>query len=39
MLTRRFRFILDASFNADDKEANTQTAKLDNLEKRLFAQV
>ena len=39
VLTRRFRFILDASFNADASDAPAQMAKLDNEERRLYAEV
>ena len=39
MLTARFRYILDASFNSDDSDALSMTEKLDFLERRLYEEV
>ncbi len=39
VLTKRFRYILDASFNSDSSEAPSMTDKLDFLERRLYEQV
>ncbi len=39
MLTRRFRYILDGSFNSDEKETPVMTSKLDHLERSLYEHV
>ncbi len=39
VLTARFRYILDASFNSDDSDALSMTEKLDFLERRLYEEV
>jgi len=39
MLSRRFRYVLDASFNAEASDAPQKMAKLDSLEKKLYEEV
>ncbi len=39
MLSRRFRYILDASFNCDESDAPSMTNKLDLMERRLYEEV
>ena len=38
VLKRRFRYILDASFNADSTEAPSKMNKLDKLERDLYVE-